>query len=143
MGQGSQALGDRSEAIRRQGIHRQAEECGHDLHGVDLTVAVGVLHKLVVSRPVPGIFGAPAAPHLEYQGLGGGVQTRDLVTELVNGLAIACALAAQPQNPGAARPVLHHPMISLASQRLGEVAATIVFTVAGLAPPVSGKLSPL
>ena len=134
MGQGSQALGDRSEAIRRQGIHRQAEGCGHDLHGVDLTVAVGVLHKLVVSRPVPGIFGAPAAPHLEYHGLGGGVQTRDLVTELVNGLAIACALAAHRQNPGAARPVLHHPLSSsLASQRLGEVAATIVFTVAGLA----------
>jgi hypothetical protein len=61
------------------------------------------------------------------------VQTRDLVTELVNGLAIACALAAHPQNPGAARPVLHHPLSSLASQRLGEVAATIVFTVAGLA----------
>jgi len=54
MGQGSQALSDRPEAIETQGVHGQASERGHDLYAIALAVAVVVLPELGVAGPVPG-----------------------------------------------------------------------------------------
>jgi len=103
MGQGSQALGDRPEAIETQGVHGQASERGHDLYAVALAVAVGVLPELGVAGPVPGVFDRPAVADVLQQGLGCGAQTRvaprgalskDVVTDLIDGLPLTDALAA-------------------------------------------------
>ena len=55
MRQSRQALDDRPEARKPQGIHRQAAQRGQDLHAVDLAVAVGVFLELGVTGPVPGV----------------------------------------------------------------------------------------
>ena len=100
-----------------------------------------VFPELGVAGPVPGVLLAlgfrgavrPAVPNVLHQSLGAGAQTLDVVTGLVDGLAIAGAFSAHRQDRGAARPVFHHPLWGgHAPQRPGEVSAPFAFTVAGL-----------
>jgi len=110
MGQGGQALGDGPEVTQTQGIHRQAAERGQNPDAVALAVAMRVFPELGVTGPVPGIFDGPPIAHVLQQSLCRGPETRDVVMGLVDGLALADALAAHSQDRGAAWPVLHHPL---------------------------------
>jgi len=142
MGQGRQALGDRPEAIETQSIHGQAAERGHDLNAVALAVAVGVFPELGVAGPVPGVFDRPAVADMPQQRRSCSAQTRvaprgalskDVVTDLVDGLALADALAAHRQDRGAAGPVLRHPLrCRHAAHGPGEITAAFAFSLAGL-----------
>ena len=142
MGQGGQPLGDGPEPVQPERVHRQASERGQDLNAVGFAVAVGILTELGVAGPVPGIFNAPSVTYVLQQGLGAAPQTRvaprgalskDVVTGLIDALAIADALAAHRNHRGAARPVLHHPLWSgHATQRPGDIPAVPALAPAGL-----------
>jgi hypothetical protein len=109
MGQGSEPLGDRPEAIELLSVHRLAVERGHDLHAVASAVAVRVFPELRVAGPLPGGLDRPSVPHVLQQRLGRGSGSRDVVSGFHRGLAPAGALAVHCQDPGAAGPVFHHP----------------------------------
>ena len=121
-------------ASGRLRLHGQAAECGQDLNAVDLAVAVGVFLELGVAGPVPGILDGPPIPHVLQECFRCGPETRDVVTGLIDRLAIAPAFAAHRQDCGAAGPVLHRPPLwgGHAAQRPGEVVATLALAVAAL-----------
>ena len=89
MGQSGKSIGDRPEAVEPQGIHGQAAERGHDPHAVALSEAMSVLSQLGVSGPVPGVLNRPAVADVLQQCPGCGPETRDVVTGLIDGLALA------------------------------------------------------
>ena len=88
MGQSGQALGDRPEPIQTQDVHGEAAERGQDLHAVHLAVAVSVFLELGIAGPVPGVLDRPAVSHVLQQSRGCGPETRDVVTGLIDLLAI-------------------------------------------------------
>ncbi len=151
MGQSGQALGDRPEVTQAQGIHRQAAQRGQDADAIALAVAMRVLTELGVAGPVPGVFDGPMVADVLQQCFGCGPETRDVVTGLIDGLALTDALAEHCQDRGAAGPVLHHPLwCRHAAQGPGEITATFAFSLAGLkrrlpavGQPITDHLKPL
>ena len=126
MGQSGQVLVDRPEVTQAQGIHRQAAQRGQDPHTIGLAVAVRVFPELGIAGPVPGIFDRPPVANVLQQGLGCGPETRDVVTGLIDGLALTDTLAAHRQDRGAAGPVLHHPLwCRHAAEGPGEITAAL------------------
>jgi len=151
MGQSGQPLGDGPEAIQAQGVHGQAAQRRQNLHAVGLAVAVRVLFELGVAGPVPGVLDGPAVSHVLEQGCGCGPETRDVVTGLIDLLAIAPAFAAHRQDRGAAGPVLGDPLrCGHSPQRPAQVTATLALAVGGLkhgftaiGQPITDDLKPL
>jgi hypothetical protein len=120
-------------ASGRLRLHGQAAERCQDPHAVALAVAMRVLPELGVAGPVPGVLDGPAVAHVLQQRLGSSAQTRDVVTGLIDRFAVAGAFAANFQDRGAARPVLHYPRWGRhAPQHPGEDPAAFAFTLAGL-----------
>ena len=133
MGQGGQAFGDGPEVTQPHGIHRQAAQRGHDPHAGALAVAVRVFPELRVTRPVPGILDGPPIAHVLQQGCCCSPETRDVVTDLIDGFALADPFAAHRQDRGAAGPVLRDPLrCGHSPHGPGEVTAALAFAVAAL-----------
>ena len=71
--------------------------------------------------------------YVSQQRLRAGTQTREVLTGLTDGLAIASALAAHRDHRGASWPVPHHPLWCLhAQERPIDVAAVTALTLAGV-----------
>ena len=82
---------------------------------------------------MPRVLDAPAITHVLHQSFGSSTQTRDVLTHLIERLALSDPLAAQRQYRGAARPVLHHPRRGgHPPQRPGVGATAFAFTLVGL-----------
>jgi hypothetical protein len=126
------ALCDRPDPIKPQGIDRQAAQRGQDLNAVVFSVAVGVFSQRYIPHPMPAVLDRPALPDGFEHGLGASAQTRDVVTGLVLRLALAGAMAAHGDDRRAARPLLHHPLRSRhRPQAPGDVTAPLDFPFAG------------
>ena len=97
-------------ASGRLRLHRQAAERGQDPHAIGLPIAMRIFLELGVAGPVPGVFDRSAVANVLQQSLRRGPETRDVVTGLIDGLALADALAAHRQDRGAARPGLSDPL---------------------------------
>lgn len=83
MSKSGDALGDRSDPIKPQGIDRQAAQRGQHLDAVVLPVPVGVFPQLHIPHPMPAVLNGPALPDGSDEGLGASAQTRDVVSGLV------------------------------------------------------------
>ncbi len=118
---------------RRSAFMARLRSVAMNAHAVVLAVAMSVLSQLGVSGPVPGVFDRPSIPDVPQQCRGCGPETRDVVTDLVDGLPLTDALASHRKDRGTARPVLHHPRRRRhAPQRPGEVTPALALTLAGL-----------
>jgi hypothetical protein len=106
----SDALCDRPDPIKPQGIDRQAAQRGQDLNAVLLPIPAGVFPQRHIPHPVPAVLDRPALPNGSEQGLCSSAQTRDVVTSLVLRLALAGVMAAHSDDRRAARPLLYHPL---------------------------------
>jgi hypothetical protein len=72
----------------------------------------GRLHGVGCREASARSFYAPAVIHLLQQSLSAGSHAGEVERGLINGLALADALAVHRQNRGAPRPVLHQPLRS-------------------------------
>jgi len=80
--QGGDALGDRPDPSKPQGIDRQTPQLGQDLDAVELAVAVGIFSQRHIPDLVPAVFDGPTLPDCSEQGLWSSPQGRDVVTAL-------------------------------------------------------------
>ena len=150
MSQRCDALSDRPEPIKPQGINRQTPQSGQDLNAVELPVAVSVFSQRHVSHPVPAVLDRPALTDGSEQGLGSRPQTRDLVAGLVLWIVLTDAMAAHGDDRRAARPLLHHPLRRRhRPEALGDVSAPFHLLVTGLpgctttaGEPITDQLKP-
>ena len=104
-----------------QRLHGQTSVGGHDLNAVDLAVAVRVPLELRVARRVTGVLNPPAVSHALQKclpqaeappGYGAGAQAGDVLTGIIDELAVAAALATDCKHRGTAGPVRLHPLRS-------------------------------
>ncbi len=100
------------------------------MHAVDLAIAVSIFLQLGVAGPVPGVLYPPTVTHVAQQRIRTRAQTRDLVTSLINGFALARVPVPYRDHRGAARPVLHDPLRrGHAPECPGDVSAVPAFTL--------------
>jgi len=144
------ALGDRPDPLKPQGIDHQTPQRGQDLNAVDIPVAVGVLSQRHIPDPVPAVLDRPTPPDGSEQSLWTNPQTRDVVAGLVLWLAISDPMAAHRDDRRAARPLLLHPLWRRhRPEAPGDVAAPFHLTVTGLSgctaavrEPITDQLKP-
>lgn len=105
---------------------------------------------LGVAGPVPGALNRPPVSHVLQESLGCAPETRDLVTGVIDLLAITPAFAAHRQDRGASRPALGYPLrCGHSPQRPGEITATLALAVGGrkhgltaIGQPITDDLKP-
>ena len=94
-------------------------------------VAVSILTKLGVARPVPLVFDRPALPHQTEQCFWAGAQGGDEQVHVVKRLAVTPASAHQLDNPAGSSPALTNGVSGIAgTQRPADLAAMAVVDIA-------------